>query len=411
MKTLNNFTCRRDERDNLINILELKGAINGLNLRFKRKDSSVFWAKIQANPIKNKDGKIKFVEGFIIDISADISREKTISRYTEELEAIFENNIVGIAYTEDSMLRRINHKGQKILGIGQDVDLPINFLEFQKITNKTLNLKRGIEGAQEPVGISGGASHSLYRQGRNLLMVCAKPWPKYDSANRKIIWAFYDITDQVQLEENLIKAKELAEAASKAKSSFLANMSHEIRTPLNGVLAMLQLLRYTPMTTEQKDFVDSAYTSGNSLLTVINDILDITKIEAGKMDIVKKPFSPKEMLGAVEGTFKSQAMRKGINFHCDLDSSVPKQIKGDEVRIRQILFNLVGNCHQIHTQRQRDLENHGCSSTRQKRHDTQPGGFRQRHWHSPKQLADHIRIIRTSGCVIHPQAPGDRAWP
>jgi PAS domain S-box-containing protein len=141
----------------------------------------------------------------------------------------------------------------------------------------------------------------------------------------------------------LIKAKEIAESASRAKSEFLANMSHEIRTPLNGIFGMLQLVNGSRLDDEQRDYVDTAITSGRSLLRVINDVLDFSKMEAGMLSLEREPFDFRRVVSDVLDNFTVQAAEKQLLMPVEIDASVPPLLLGDEARIRQILFNLVGN--------------------------------------------------------------------
>jgi two-component system, sensor histidine kinase len=143
--------------------------------------------------------------------------------------------------------------------------------------------------------------------------------------------------------EELMKAKEAAEAASEAKSQFLANMSHEIRTPLTGVMGMLQLLQRTDLNERQAGHAANALSSAEILLTVIGDILDFSKIEAGKMDLDEFPFSPADVLDTVTALFADRAREKGVQLNCYGDGPQPKRVLGDADRLRQILVNLVGN--------------------------------------------------------------------
>jgi|GEM_PF-5309620 len=150
-----------------------------------------------------------------------------------------------------------------------------------------------------------------------------------------VIEAFMDISDR--------KSKEAAEAASRAKSEFLATMSHEIRTPLNGVMGMLQLIMNTKLDDEQKGYVDIALKSGRGLLTVLNDILDVSRIEAGRIELREEKFELEEVLRSTTEPLRGQAEKKNVSLHYHIADGVPQTLVGDGGRIRQILFNLIGN--------------------------------------------------------------------
>ncbi len=152
-----------------------------------------------------------------------------------------------------------------------------------------------------------------------------------------------ETTKRVKAEQELVKAKEAALAASQTKSEFLANMSHEIRTPMNGVLGMMQLLKDTPLSEEQKGYVNTAIESGASLLNLISDILDFSKIEAGKLELIEEPFSLQPLLESIIDSFYAPLAEKDISIFSTIDEQIPKRIIADPARLRQILTNLISN--------------------------------------------------------------------
>ncbi len=152
-----------------------------------------------------------------------------------------------------------------------------------------------------------------------------------------------DLTSIKRMQREVVAAKDRAEAANRAKSEFLANMSHEIRTPLNGVMSMLQLLHGTDLGDEQREYVGYAVDSSARLTRLLSDILDLSRIESNKLSIQTAEFSLREVLDAVRGLFELEARTKGVRLSVDMDAGLPEFYVGDEHRLRQVLFNLVGN--------------------------------------------------------------------
>lgn len=206
----------------------------------------------------------------------------------------------------------------------------------QKVYDKNNERIKGITDSYElEVFNKNGEQHFWFVSGA----------PNFNDKGQLIgsIGVHLDITAQKKLEQELAKAKNFAESAAKAKELFLANMSHEIRTPLNVIIGMIRQLTKESLTADQHFYVKQSESSAKHLLTILNNILDLAKIESGDMEIVRNPFSPSALAQNVHSIMSSQAKEKNLAFEILISPFVKPAVEGDETRLRQVLINLLGN--------------------------------------------------------------------
>lgn len=207
-----------------------------------------------------------------------------------------------------------------------------------------------LRGILEPQGIKSLITLPIIDKDKLLGFVgfdSVREFHEYSEKERKLLFVFAQILANLkrrsELETNLILEKEKANAANRAKSEFLANMSHEIRTPMNHILGFSEVMLNTTNDSKQKNYLSTILNSGKTLLSLINDILDLSKIEAGKLDISLDPIDLRTIIEDIRLLFEQKVKEKGLKFEVELDGNLPTTILLDEIRIRQIILNLVGN--------------------------------------------------------------------
>lgn len=269
------------------------------------------------------------------DISLRKQAELEIQRQREHLQWILDNAPVGVAITVDGITKFANPHIIDLVNLRVG-DLP------SKIYVDTLDRQRMLEQLAEH-GVYDGGTYKMYGPDGSIRDIMATfMTTEYEGKSGVLGW-LTDISNIKAAEEEMRRAKELAEETTRIKSDFLANMSHEIRTPMNAVIGMTHLALKTELTPRQRDYLQKIQVSSQHLLGVINDILDFSKIEAGKLVIENIEFELEKVLENVATLITEKATAKGLELLFDIDRNLPRNFVGDPLRLGQILINYANN--------------------------------------------------------------------
>lgn len=300
------------------------------------------WWEIFLNPIRQTDGTIEEVSGIAHDITEKKMAEIAVHASEEKFRAIFESF--------QDIFYRTNLSGE-ILLISPSVVEATGFTPDEVIGKK-------IKEFYQYPGKNKSFERELLKNGmvKNFETAIRTKWGTFIEtiSNVRIIYnkdnqpieiegVARDITSLKLANEELVKAKEMAEKSLKAKQLFLANMSHEIRTPMNGVIGMIDLLASTKLDEEQMDYVQTVKKSSETLLNILNDILDLSKLEAGKMQLRPSPISIEQTIEKLFSLFQNLANAKNIQLEYSIADDIPLYINADETRLLQVLANLTSN--------------------------------------------------------------------
>jgi PAS domain S-box-containing protein len=268
-------------------------------------------------------------------------RAEETSAFLASLVQSSDDSIVGT--TVDGIILTWNQGSQRLWGYTAEEVIGKHITIFF-LPDRRPDFLRGIEKVKRDEHIERYEAVRVRKDGTRI-DVSVILSPIKDAAGKLLgVSAIYsDITEQKRAAQELVRAKEAAEAANRSKSQFLANMSHEIRTPMNGILGMTEAVLDTALDAEQREYVNIAKLSAEALLTVINDILDFSKIEAGMLNLDMTEFSVRECVADAIKVLTLSARQKGIDLSYRFRDSLPDTVRGDALRIRQVLMNLVGN--------------------------------------------------------------------
>jgi len=312
--------------------------------RYRHPNGSIRWMEAGASGHVEEDGAITW-NGYVMDITQRKSIEQELALSEAHFKALFDGATIGIVnvdvkgvildcndqFCADMARSRESLRNTAIFEVLSAQDKHIAKAQFKELVGGKIDHYRGersfIRPSGAPLWMTVNVSALLDAQGQ------------FESA----VISMVDMTELKLLSDELLLAKEQADAASKAKGDFLANMSHEIRTPMNAIIGMSQLCLQTELDKKQKNYVEKIERASQSLLSIINDILDFSKIEAGKLDIDSVPFQLDTMLEDLSDMFSEKAAHKQIELLFAVAPNVPRYLYGDSLRLGQVLINLMNN--------------------------------------------------------------------
>ena len=315
-------------------------------VRLLRADGAWRWVAAAAEPRFAPGGEFLGHVGLCPDITERMEAEQALRGSEEKFRQLAENihEVFWVMNRDAGELLYVSPAYERLAGRSRQAfyERPASWMDavhldyLPSVLRSLASVKQG-EAASAEFRIRTPAGQEKW--------ISDRAFPVRDQAGQliRIVGIAEDITERKRYEEELIQARQGADAASRAKSCFLANMSHEIRTPMNGVLGMVQLLLETALTAEQREYARVAETCGRSLLALIDDILDLSKIEAQKIELEKRNFNLRDAVEDVYRQLRPQADAKGLRFDRRVAPEVPAVLRGDAFRLRQVIANLCAN--------------------------------------------------------------------
>jgi len=311
-------------------------------IKLKKDNGEEVWKDIFLNPIYQQDHTIEEVSGIATDVTEKKLSEIAVLDSEEKFRNIFESfQDLYFRCDFNGSLKMISPSVHEILGYAPEEVLDTTITKYYLFKAANKNLVYRINKSKRIKNLE----ISLIHKNRKILQCICNVRLVYDKSGNpyQIEGIVRDITQLKLANLELIKAKELALKSLKVKEMFLANMSHEIRTPMNGIIGMIDLMADTPLNKEQTKYIKTIKKSSETLLHILNDILDLSKIEAGKMELRETPVRITEVMEKLTALFSQNALSKDISLNYHITKQIPDVIICDETRILQVLANLTSN--------------------------------------------------------------------
>jgi len=345
--SVSDFYLNPDDRKGFLSELSKTGQVKNMEMRLKKKDNTPIWAYISATAEYDESGNIKWLDGFIDDITENkLISEKLLESEKKYRELVESAKSIIMRWNTEGTITFINKFALELFGYAEQDIIGRNVIgaiitESDKDIEMFMALKKDMISCPTMLNTY---EHSIIRNDSQIWI----SWTNkiiYDEKSDKyeILSIGTDVTYRKHTEEQFKIAKQAAEAANQTTRYFLANMSHEIRTPMNAIIGMTNLCLQTEITSKQRDYLTKIDFASKSLLGIINDILDFSKIEAGKLSIEEMEFSLDDVLDSLTTMVSQKAAEKGLELLFKIGSDVPILLKGDPLRLGQVLTNLVNN--------------------------------------------------------------------
>ncbi len=312
-------------------------------LRMRFADGQVHHTLYSASGFRKPDGAPAGLVGVIVDVEPLKRAERALGEANAEQLAIFESAGMGICLVQDSVVRRCNRKLEEIFGYGEGEMLGQSTRVWYA---SDAQFDEGRRMAHASIGQDRHNRHDLrLRRKDGSDFWCRLSGGYIDDADpqKGTVWMLEDVTDEIAAAEALREAKRQAEEAMQAKSMFLANMSHEIRTPMNSIIGMSYLALRTQLDDRQRDYITKVHAAGTALLGIINDVLDFSKADSGRLELERTAFRFDDVLDTISSQLAQKAYDKGLELFFDTAREVPQHLIGDPLRLGQVMANLVGN--------------------------------------------------------------------
>ncbi len=363
-----------------------------LEKRYLRPDGSVIWAVLTMHVTRDAVTGEQQEVTTLVDITELKRAEAELGRREAELRFILNALPIGVSWTEDVAQQRyrLNDGVYRICGITPGTAMTAE--DFKALTEPEDQARQEAEYARIRRGeidhfVLEKRYHTLGGDLRWVILT-VQVFRGPDKRILNEVATIVDITEQKRQAAELRQARDAAERANLAKSQFLAMMSHEIRTPMNGVIGMTSLLLDSPLSKEQRDYVDTIRYSGDALLTIINDILDFSKIESGRLELEDTEFSLRDCVEAALDLLTPRVAEKRLDLLCEFGDGVPGTVRGDPTRLRQVLVNLMGNAVKFTERGEVELR---VAAERVGPDDTRPA--RASRSRSPFAPGDRVRLL------------------